>query len=65
MPLPIYPKRYSVEVNFDPDSDRITITRKCEGMSGWELYGLLNILMKEIERQLLIEPADELKVPEG
>ncbi len=38
------------------------LSRTCENMSGWELYGVMRMCMLEIERQLMIKPEDELKV---
>jgi hypothetical protein len=62
MPLPIYPKVYEVRIEYDLETDMAVVKRRTEGFSAWELYGMLNILMKEIERQLLIKPEDELKI---
>jgi hypothetical protein len=62
MPTPFYPKRYSVEVTLNESGDDTTITRSCENFSAWELYGMLKLVMLEIERQMKIRPEDELKV---
>jgi hypothetical protein len=62
MPLHTYPKIYEVRVEYDPKTDQVLTTRRSQGFSGWELYGMLNVLMKEVERQLLIKPEEELKI---
>jgi hypothetical protein len=49
-----YPKRYEVVVDLI-DDDRITITRRAENLSAHELYGLLRMLMLEIERQIRVD----------
>ena len=61
MPLNQYPKVYEVRVEYDPETGESVISRRAENFSGWELYGLLRVLMKEIECQLLFKPDEELK----
>lgn len=51
---PRYPKEYRILIERHPgDPTMIRTTRTVGNMTGWELYGLLHITMKEIERQLL------------
>lgn len=61
MPSAAYPKKYHVEVDLNPEDGRIVISRRCENMSSWELYGLLHMLLKDIERQMLIKPDEHVK----
>lgn len=58
---PHYPKRYEVVIR-EQSNGKVTIERTCENMSGWELYGLLQMCLLEIERQMRIKPDDELKM---
>lgn len=56
----MYPKRYTVEIDLNPDDPtKITMSRSCENMTAWELYGVLHVVLKEIERQMLIKPDEE------
>ena len=61
MPIPVYPKRYSVEVTLNDDGSTL-ISRTAENFNAWELYGMMKLLMLEIERQMSINPEEELKV---
>lgn len=60
--VPHYPKRYEVVIEKGADKT-VLITRRSENMTCWELYGLLRMLLLEIERQMLIKPDEELKLP--
>lgn len=62
MAVPIYPKRYTVEVTPNETGDGSLITRECIGLSAWELYGLLQLCLLEIERQMRIKPDETLNV---
>lgn len=59
----VYPKRYEIEIA-DNDGKGVTISRRCVNMTGWELYGVLHMAMREIERQLTIRPEEQLTVTE-
>lgn len=61
--IPHYPKRYEVVVEDGAANGGVTIKRTCENMTSWELYGLLRMLLLEIERQMRIKPDEELKLP--
>jgi hypothetical protein len=48
-----YPKRFVITVNpSKTDPNRVTVTRTCENMGGFELYGLLHAVLKAVEQQV-------------
>jgi len=55
-----YPKQFTVRIECGEDGHG-TITRTNENFSVYELYGVLQLMAKELERQLAIVPTDETK----
>lgn len=48
-----YPKRILIEVTIDPERpDVVLVARTVEGLSGFELYGLIHALLRAVEKQV-------------
>lgn len=49
-----YPKFFTIVVDrSETDPNRVTVTRACENMSGFELYGLLQVVLRAVEQQVI------------
>lgn len=48
-----YPKRFTIVVSRDVNNaDKVLVKRTCENMSGFELYGLLQVVLRAVEIQV-------------
>jgi hypothetical protein len=48
-----YPKRFEIVVDRHPeDPTKVLVTRTCDNMSGFELYGLLQVVLRAVEMQI-------------
>jgi len=48
-----YPKRFEIVVDRHPeDPTKVLVTRICDNMSGFELFGLLQIVLRAVEMQV-------------
>jgi hypothetical protein len=49
-----YPKRFTIIVDqSESDPRRVTVTRTAENISGFELYGLLQVVLRAVESQVM------------
>jgi hypothetical protein len=48
-----YPKRFEIVVDrHAKDPTKVLVTRTCDNMSGFELYGLLQVVLRAVEMQI-------------
>lgn len=66
--ISVFPKRYEIVVDLDPeDEGKIIMRRKSENLLGFELIGLLELVMADIRHQTMLRKtkrSDGIEIPD-